>query len=261
MNASELYKAGKLQEAIAAQTQEVKSNPGDKARRLFLFEMLVFAGDIDRARKQLDVLKFAEMELESAVASYRKLLESEEKRRKLFSQGLKPDFLGETPEHVNLRLEALNRLREKQPAEAAKLLDQAAEKTPVIKGQLNGKPFEGLRDADDFFGGVLEVMAQGNYYWLPLEQIENIAMKPPRYPRDLIWIPARLDLESSSGEVFLPATYPGTYEQSDDQLKLGRGVDWKGADGEPVQGAGLHMFLAGDADINLLDWRELKIDK
>lgn len=261
MNANELYKAGKLQDAIAAQTQEVKSNPGDQSRRLFLFEMLVFAGEIDRARKQLDVLKYDEMELESAVASYRKLLDSEEKRRKLFSQGLKPEFLAEAPEHLQLRLEAVNRLREKQPAEAAKLLEEASAKAPAIKGQLNGKPFDSLRDADDLFGGVLEVLAQGNYYWLPLEQIETLAMKPPRYPRDLIWIPARLDLEASSGEVFLPAIYPGTYERPDEQLKLGRGVDWQGAEGEPVRGVGLRMFLAGDADINILEWRELKIDK
>ncbi len=49
MNATELYRAGKLQEAITAQVAEVKANPTDQGKRLFLFELLVFAGDLDRA--------------------------------------------------------------------------------------------------------------------------------------------------------------------------------------------------------------------
>ena len=41
MNASELYREGKLQQAIEAQIAEVKSNPLDHSRRLFLFELNV----------------------------------------------------------------------------------------------------------------------------------------------------------------------------------------------------------------------------
>ena len=37
MNASELFKAGRLTEAIDAQIKEVKAQPGDQARRVFLF--------------------------------------------------------------------------------------------------------------------------------------------------------------------------------------------------------------------------------
>src|ERR1700730_8479286 len=65
MNAGTLFKSGKLQEAIAAQVQEVKSNPADQAKRLFLFEMLAFAGELDRAQRQIDALQFEEMEAET----------------------------------------------------------------------------------------------------------------------------------------------------------------------------------------------------
>ena len=56
MTARELYKAGKLKEAIAALNLEVRDNPTDVQRRTFLFELLAFAGDYDRAEKQLGVL-------------------------------------------------------------------------------------------------------------------------------------------------------------------------------------------------------------
>ncbi|MBL8799342.1 MAG: SciE type virulence protein [Planctomycetia bacterium] len=260
MNASELYKAGKLQEAVAAQTQEVKSHPADQNKRLFLFELLAFAGNLDRARKQLDVLKFDQMELETAAQSYRKLLDAEEQRRKLFSQGLQPQFLADPPEHVRLRLEAVNRLREQNLAEAAATLAQAATVTPVLHGELNGQRFDEFRDADDLFGPVLEVMAHGNYFWVPLEQVELVAMKPPRFPRDLLWVPARLETASSTGDVFLPALYPNSHEHADDTVKLGRQTDWRNGESGPVLGVGLRVFLAGEADVSLLEWRELKIE-
>lgn len=260
MNASDLYKAGKLSDAIAAQTQEVKSHPGDKNRRLFLFELLVIAGDLDRARRQLDVLQYDEVELQRAVQFYHHLLDAEEKRRRLFREGLQPLFLEEPAGHVALRLGAVNFLRDGHPREARQLLDKANADAAYPRGQLNGKPFDLLRDTDDLFGTVLEVMAQGNYYWVPLEQVETITMNAPKTPRDLLWIPARLELKTSKGEVFLPALYPGSHEHADEQVKLGRQTDWKAADDGPVLGAGLHTFLAGDDAVGILDWRELQLE-
>mgnify|MGYP003327928540 CR=1 FL=1 len=56
MTAKELYKTGKLKEAIAALNVEVRDNPADVQRRTFLFELLVFAGEYDRADKQINIL-------------------------------------------------------------------------------------------------------------------------------------------------------------------------------------------------------------
>jgi type VI secretion system protein ImpE len=258
MNASDLFKAGQLQEAIDAQIKDVKANPADPSRRLFLFEMLAFAGDLEKARRQVDAVTYGQMELDVAVLAYRKLLDSEEKRRRLFRESLTPQFLKDPPDHVKLRLEAVNRLRENRPAEALETLNKAAEATPALQGQLNAKPFTSLRDCDDLFAGVLEVMAQGNYYWVPLEQIETLAMNPPKFPRDLLWIPARLGVrDGPSGEVHLPALYPGSEAHPDIQVKLGRMTDWKSLEGGPVLGQGLHLYLMDDQDIGILEWRDL----
>ena len=97
--------------------------------------------------------------------------------------------------------------------------------------------------------------ANGEYAWVPLEQVGAVALNPPRFPRDLIWAPARLEVDGTAGEVFLPALYPGTHEAADDQLRLGRMTDWRSGDGGPVLGVGGRLFLADDDPIGLLEWR------
>jgi type VI secretion system protein ImpE len=261
MNASELFKAGKLQDALEAQIKEVKANPADHAKRLFLFELLAFRGDLDRARRQIEAINYGDLELDTAVLAYRKLLDAEQARRRLFSDGLTPRFLTDAPDHVRVRLEAVNRLREKRPGEARELLEQVNAARPPLQGQLNDKPFTQLRDCDDLFAGVLEVMAHGNYYWVPLEQVASVTMNAPRFPRDLLWVPARLEMRDAAGDVFLPALYPGSHEHPDDQIKLGRATDWRGAEGEPVLGAGVRVFLVDDDSISPLEWRNLQVSQ
>ncbi len=132
--------------------------------------------------------------------------------------------------------------------------------TPTVAVKLNDKTYESLRDADDLFGTVLEVMAQGNYYWVPLEQVETLSMNPPRYPRDLYWFPARLSLKKGpSGEVFLPALYPGSHAHPDELVRLGRKTEWRGEEGGPVIGAGLRLFAADEEAIPLLEFRNLQV--
>jgi type VI secretion system protein ImpE len=260
MNANDLFKAGQLQQAVDAQLKEVKAHPQDHGKRLFLFELLAFSGDLDRARRQIDVVKYDDVEQEATAQQYRNLLDAEGLRRRLFRESLQPMFFGDVLEHVRHRLEAINRLREGRAAEAAELLAKANAEAPVVSGKLNGKPFEILRDLDDLFGTVLEVLGNGRYFWVPLEQVATLAMKPPQCPRDLLWVPARLELyDGATGEVYLPVLYPGSHEHTDVQVKLGRSSDYTGGDGSPVRGAGQHEFLAGDDAIGLLEWRELEV--
>src|SRR5262249_45015323 len=161
----------------------VKANPGDHGKRLFLFELLAFAGELDRAARQIDVVNYGQMELDVAVLNYRKALDAERLRRRLFADGLSPEFLQPPPDHVKSRLEAVTRWREGRPEEAAALLAKTNESAPVVKGVLNDTPFDLLRDWDDLFGTVLEVFAKGKYYWVPLEQVETLAANAPRFPR------------------------------------------------------------------------------
>jgi type VI secretion system protein ImpE len=261
MQAGELYKAGRLREAIEDQILAVKAAPADQAKRLFLFELLVFAGDLERARRQIEAVEYKDADLDAATSVYRTLLDAEQARRDVFARGTAPGFFGETPEHLRLRLEAISRLRENRPAEAAETLARANEAIPAFTGRLNDQPFQTLRDADDLLAGVLEVMAHGRYFWVGLEQVRLVTMNAPRFPRDLLFIPAHLELTDEQGEVYLPALYPGSHEHADDQVRLGRMTDWKELDGGAMLGVGLHTFLRDDDAIGLLEWREWRSDQ
>jgi type VI secretion system protein ImpE len=273
MNASELYKSGRLMDAIAAQIEEVRSAPLDHGKRFFLFELLTFAGEIDRSRRQLEAISHNDVQLAATHAAYTSVLEAEQSRRWLFdvldptvAEGLfaedrvRPQFLIAPPFHIRLRMDAAINSLHSSPEQTKELLAMADQCTPAVSVKLNDKTYESLRDADDLFGTVLEVLSQGNYYWVPLEQVETLAMSPPKYPRDLYWFPARLSLtKGPSGEVFLPALYPSSHAHPDELVRLGRKTEWRGEEGDPVFGAGLRLFAADEEAIPLVEFRELQV--
>lgn len=260
MNAGDHFKAGQLQAAIDAQLAEVKAAPGDFNRRLFLFELSAFAGDLDRAKRQIEMLTYDTPEMQIAVGVYRLALDSEEVRRALFAKGQPPQFFAPPPDHVAKRLEAITELRSGRPANAAKLLQEANDAAPAISGQFNGNEFDGLRDGDDLLGPVLEVFNNGRYFWLPLELVSSVALNPPKFPRDLLWAPARVTLkDGTTGDVLLPTLYPNSHSHADDAVKLGRSTDWLAPAEGMTQGVGAKTFLVGEDAASLLDWRELLI--
>jgi type VI secretion system protein ImpE len=255
--ASDLYKSGKLHEAIDAQILEVKAKPADHGKRLFLFELFAFAGELDRARRQIEAVKYDDPDLGLAVIEYRQLLDSEAQRRKVFTEGIVPELLGNaTSEHLVLRIEASNLLRQDRATDAATLLDEANDAVPPFRGTLNGQPFASLRDADDLFAGVLEVMVKGRYFWVPLEQVVSVATNPPRFPRDLLYMPARLGLGAETAEVYLPVLYPGSHLHTDDAIRLGRMTDWSSTEGGPVLGAGARLYITDDEPVSLVECRQ-----
>lgn len=232
MNARQLFQAGKLNEAIEALGGELRDNPGDAQRRTFLFELLCFAGKYERAEKQLDVLSQGGPDAAMGSLLYRSALHAERMRQQMFKDGTLPLS------------------------------------TPVsnsIKGTLNGKPFETLEDADPRVGARLELFAAGQYMWVPLEHVASIQIEPPKRLRDLLWIPAivRTGPEFKGqelGEVLLPAMAPLSYEDADDNVRLGRATEWRERpDGEVVP-VGQRLILADDEDTPYLDIRSVEIN-
>src|SRR5512139_3490194 len=149
MKEKELLDAGRLSEAIEELNREVKAHPTDSRRRIFLFELLCFAGDYARARRQLDVIGTESSAVEAGVQVYRNILTAEEARHRLFSDGLRPDFLLAPPSYALQHLEAVNRLRENRPEEAWELLEASETARPPLKGRVDGQEFSDFRDADD----------------------------------------------------------------------------------------------------------------
>src|ERR1700749_1294890 len=86
MSPRELFQAGKLNEAVQALGAEVRDNPTDARRRTFLFELLCFKGEYDRAEKHLHVLADANKDAQVGAVLYFASLHAERLRRDLFSK-------------------------------------------------------------------------------------------------------------------------------------------------------------------------------
>jgi type VI secretion system protein ImpE len=255
MTASDLFQAGRLREAIDAQIAKVKAAPTDQRARLFLFELFVFSGDLDRARKQLEVLTYDDPKHTAAVEQFRFALDAEAKRRAVFAGTAAPEWLSTADGHLTRRLDAVHALARGQHADARTFLDEANAAVPVLAGTLNGRPFQGLFDADERFGTVLEVFGSGGVYsWVPLEAVESIVLNPPAAPRDVAWRAANLVLDNGvSGDVLLPGLYPNTHESADEELKLGRSTDWADAGGV-TRGVGGRQFLCNGVVSPVVTW-------
>lgn len=231
MNALQLFQASKLAEAVQALNAELRDNPTDTKRRIFLFELLCFAGDYERAEKQLGVLAQGGASAEMGTLLYRGALQAERTRQEMFA---KREYPPPVPEQ------------------------------PPVSGRLNGKSFESLEDADWRLGAKLEVFAAGRYLWLPLEHVASIQIAPPRRLRDLLWIPALVRTgpafqDRELGEVLLPALSPLTWQHADDAVRLGRATVWEEENGVAVP-MGQKMLLVDGEEFPLLELRTLEIN-
>jgi type VI secretion system protein ImpE len=256
-----MFEAGELQTAIAELTSKVKANPTDTQQRTFLFEMLLFAGDWERAERQIDVIGQQSMEAGLGVQIYHDNLKAERDRSRVFSEGIRPHFINEPPAHVGLHLDAINCLREGKIREAREKLDQAEQERPAFTGRLNGQPFADFRDYNDLTGSVLELIVQGQYTWLPFEEIKQLEIAAPKSLRDLMWAPARIEcIDGTNGEVYIPALYEGSSKYTDEQVKLGRMTDWKDVGESLYIGCGLRLFLVDGEDKALFDAKKIEFD-
>ena len=259
LSAKDWFEAGDLGQAIGAMNDEVRSHPADVNRRGFLAELLCFTGALDRADLMLDVMGKQDPAAAVGIAMFRQQIRAALARQECFADGRVPEMLDEPPEHLRLYLEALAALRAGDTAEAARLAGEAETNRPAVKGTLDDKEFDDLRDVDDMTAGFFEVITStGKYFWIPTERIEFIEFRPPAHPRDLLWRRAQMSVAGGpDGEVFIPAIYPSTTEDTGDNHRLGRATDWIGGDGEPVRGVGQRTFLVGDDAVPMMEMVEL----
>src|SRR6476660_2693815 len=128
MGAKELFDAGNLSGAIDELTQEVKANPRDLHRRIFLFELLCFTADYQRAERQLDAVAqtSGDVKVEMGAQVYRSALQAENARHAFFTGASRlPKFFSEPPSYAAFHAEALTHLRENRFDELEELLTKS----------------------------------------------------------------------------------------------------------------------------------------
>ncbi len=224
-----LYEAGRLEEAIQALNTGLRSRPDDVQARTFLFELLCFAGNWDRADKQLDILASTDKDKRLGALQYRGAISAERTRQETLAK----------------------------PAASAPPSSQ-------LSGSLNGQPFQSIEDADPRVGARLEVFAGDSYMWIPLEHVALLEIQPPKRLRDLLWVPATIQTgagfgQTDLGQVLIPALTPEAARHADPQVRLGRMTSWE-ADAEgrerPV---GQRILLVDGEEIPFLEVRRLEV--
>lgn len=229
MTARELLNAGKVREAESALSAALRQNPNDVAHRTFLFELLCFSGQYERAEKQLGVLAQGGKETEMGAVLYYSALHAEKMRHSMFE---KQEF----------------------PKAAA---------APSPPGTLNGKPFQSIADADPEVGGRLEVYAAGAYLWIPFQHIASVNIEPPKKLRDTLWTPAYVLTGASFqgtdiGQVIIPAIYPFSWKSDDQSVWLGRSTEWVADDEGHDFPIGQKTFIVDGEEVPLLEIRSLE---
>jgi type VI secretion system protein ImpE len=259
MDAKELIRAGKLQDARIRLTEEVKASPSDAAKRTLLFQVLAFCGEWDKADRHLDILSERDPQAETGVQVYRNLVSAEKKRRDVFLGNGRPSSMAKMPDWLENLFLAREKLAGGSVAEGKRLLRKIDSVVPGLSGELNGSPFEGFRDTDDFLAHFLEVFIHDSYLWFPFSSLREISVSEPKSQLDLLWVPARISTEDGLAVgCYLPALYPDSCRSDDDRLRLGRMTDWRETAGGFYEGTGQHVFLAGKEEIPLLEIRELR---
>src|SRR5580658_1494849 len=229
MTAKQLFEAGRVRDAEAALSARLRERPSEVESRTFLFELLCFSGQYDRAQKQLNILAQGGQGAEMGAVLYFSALHAEKTRHEMFR-------------------------KEEFPAVPA------AASPP---GKLNGKPFQSICDADPTVGARLEVFAAGAYLWIPFEHVASVQMEAPKRLRDTLWSPA-LVLTGPSfqgtdiGEVLIPAVYPFSWKSDDESVWLGRTTEWVADDQDHEYPVGQKMYLVDDQTVPLLEIRSLE---
>lgn len=266
MEAAELYRAGRLDEAIAAQIAAVKAAPTDADRRYFLFGLLAFTGDWERAGRQLDAVGIQDQAMQAGSAVYQSLLAAERERRAVWQEGRAPLTPPDPPVHLRERLAMVAALAAGDRVAAAAAQAAAEAAAPALRGEINGRPLRALRDQDDVLGSVLEVFAGGRCLWLPLEHLRSATCEAPRHLLDLIWRPLRLvDAAGVTASVHLPVLYAGSGAAADDALRLGRGTDWLDQGAAIWRGVGQRVLTYADGEealqaLSVLELRSLTLE-
>jgi type VI secretion system protein ImpE len=272
----------KLDEALAALSQQIRAQPADAKLRVFLFQLLSVQGQWDRALTQLNVAGEMDAAHLAMVQTYREGIRCELLRADIFAGKRSPLIFGEPDEWVALLMQALKLTAEGNHAAAASLRERAFEAAPAIGGTIAIQglsaasadagverqkpkniehPFEWLADADSRLGPVIEAVVNGRYYWVPLHRIRQIEVEAPADLRDVIWTPVRF-VWANGGDVvgLIPTRYAGSEKSGDALVRLARKTDWQELSPGVFAGLGQRVLATDSGEYSLMDVRQMRLN-
>jgi len=256
MTANDYFNQGQLDQALSGLQEEIRANPEDSKRRIFLFQLHCVLGNWEKAVTQLQVIAGLNPETMLLAQIFQPVIQCEALRRRVFEGQHTPLLLGEPQEWMSLLIKALEHIAKGEAEAAARLRAQAYEAAPETPGTMDGQTFSWIADGDSRLGPMLEVILEGKYYWVPFCRIKRIALPAPSDLRDLVWAPAQF-VWSNGGEAsgHIPTRYTGTEALKDSALRLARKTEWKELPEQTFLGSGQRLLVTDIGETPLLQCR------
>ena len=257
MKAREHYLQGNLTEALSELSSELKQNPADTSLRIFLFELLVFQGEYNRALKQLDII--SHYNPLTQLSLYSMNIAAELARLDVFNGRSKPEFFSAPPDFIDLYIKSIGEFKDNNLQKVQELLNQAQELCTynVWNFVETETSVDFIIDSNDFIGNVLEVFVGDRYFWIPLENILSLKVHQPALLRDLIWITADIECDERYSNVpdrvFLPVLYCNSSTSTDEQVRLGRITVWDEVVDKIMIPKGRKTYLTNENDLSIFD--------
>lgn len=241
---------------------QIRKQPQRADLRIFLFQICCLTGEWGKAANQLNAIEELDAEAESMVKTYREAVRCEVYRKEVFAGQRVPLILGDPQNWIAWMLEALKLDAAGNHPAAADMRRKALEEAPAAPGKVDGKPFAWLADADSRLGPMLEMIINGKYYWVPMYRLAHLEMDAPSDLRDFVWTGATVTLANGGTNVALiPTRYPGSEKTEDNALRMARATEWREMAPDSYAGLGQRMFATDEADVSLLDIRDLRFDE
>ena len=255
-------KAGDPAAALAYLQEQVRAQPSDAKLRVFLFQLLCVLGQWERALSQLDVASTLDPGALAMAQMYGDAVRCEPVRREVFEGRKSPMIFGQPDEWLALLIESLLLGGQNRIAESNDLRARAFDAAPTTAGDIDGRPFEWIADADSRLGPVLEAVINGRYYWVPFARLTKVDLEAPEDLRDVVWTPAHLEFENGGESLALiPTRYAGSETADDMTLAMARKTLWSEAAADVHFGLGQRILTTDAEDVPLMDIRKITLTR
>jgi type VI secretion system protein ImpE len=258
--AEETLKRGDPVAALLQLQEEVRARPADANLRVFLFQLLCVLGQWERALNQLKVASSLDPGALAMAQVYGEAVRCEAVRAEVFAGRKSPVVFGQPEQWLALLIESLltTGLGERGRSEQLRL--RAFEEAPPSSGEIDGRPFAWIADADSRLGPVLEAVINGRYYWVPFSRLRRIDIEPPADLRDIVWMPVHLQFDNGGESVALvPTRYPGSESATDGLIALARKTVWEEVGPESHHGLGQRVIATDAEEVPLMEIRSISL--
>jgi type VI secretion system protein ImpE len=104
------------------------------------------------------------------------------------------------------------------------------------------------------------MVINGKYYWVPYERIKVLALEQPEDLRDLVWMPAQVQL-ANGGEwvALIPSRYPGSEADSDGAVCMGRKTVWNEVHPDLFHGRGQRVLVTDRGEYSFIGTQRIEL--